>query len=68
MILIRGYDDTFSQTVHTRNSYRFDEITFGRKFTPIFHVDDFGTVMVNVDLIDQTEEAVLAVEVNLEEM
>jgi inward rectifier potassium channel len=68
MILIRGYDDTFSQTVHTRNSYRFDEITFGRKFTPIFHVDDVGTVMVNVDLIDQTEAAVLAVEVNLEEM
>ncbi len=69
MIIVRGYDDTFSQSVHVRNSYRFDEIEVGRKFVSIFHVGDDGTVLVNVDKIDETEEAPLAVSiVNEEEM
>lgn len=63
MIIVRGFDDTFSQSVHVRNSYRFDEIEYGRRFVPIFHVDDYGTVLVNVDQIDETEEATLAVSI-----
>jgi len=63
MILVRGFDDTFAQSIHVRNSYRFDEIEFGRRYATIFHVDEQGTVMVNVDRIDDTEEAPLAVEI-----
>lgn len=62
MIIVRGFDDTFSQSVHVSNSYRYDEIEFGRRFVSIFHVDESGTVMVNVDRIDDTEEVALAVE------
>ena len=29
LILIKGFDETFSQTVHARYSYRFDEIVLG---------------------------------------
>src|SRR4029077_16404303 len=39
LILIKGFDDPFSQTVHSRYSYRYDEITWGAHFTPAFHVD-----------------------------
>ncbi|MBK8127397.1 MAG: hypothetical protein IPK53_00260 [bacterium] len=64
MVIVRGYDDTFAQSVHVRNSYRFDEIEFGRQFVPVFHVDQHGTMMVNVDRIDETEAAALAVELS----
>ncbi|MBS1872543.1 MAG: hypothetical protein JSU00_04965 [Acidobacteria bacterium] len=50
MILVKGYDDTFSQTVHARYSYRFDEIEFGR-FTPAFEIDPAGGIDVYVDRI-----------------
>lgn len=63
MIIVRGFDDTFSQSVHVRNSYRYEELEFGKRFLPIFHVDDDGTVLVNVDRIDDTEDAALAVEI-----
>ena len=39
MILIKAYDDTFSQTVLTRRSYTFPEFVFGARFAPAFHVD-----------------------------
>ena len=32
LILIKGFDDTFSQTVHSRYSYRYDEIVWGSAF------------------------------------
>ena len=34
LILIKGYDDTFSQNVLARRSYRHDEILWGRRFAP----------------------------------
>ena len=38
IVLMKGYDDTFSQIVHSRYSYRDDEIVWGAKFLPAFHV------------------------------
>ncbi len=37
MILLRGYNDTLSQTVHARTSYDFGEIEWDAQFSPIFH-------------------------------
>ncbi len=51
LILLKGYDDTFSQTVHSRYSYRYDEIEWGAKFTPAFDVDPEGALNVHVDRI-----------------
>ena len=53
MILIQGFDDTFSQVVHSRYSYRHDEIVWGAKFTPAFKVDPKGDLVVEVDHIDE---------------
>ena len=50
-MLLKGYDDTFSQTVHARFSYRYDEIEWGAKFTPAFDIDEDGAMNVHVDRI-----------------
>jgi len=49
LILIKGYDDTFSQTVHSRSSYRYDELEWNSKFTTAFHIDAAGDVVLDVD-------------------
>ena len=48
LILIKGYDDTFSQTVLARRSYRHDEIVWGKRFAPAFYVDDQGDLVLEV--------------------
>jgi inward rectifier potassium channel len=48
MILIKAYDDTFSQTVQTRYSYRHDEIEWGRRFAPAFSVDGEGDLVLEI--------------------
>jgi inward rectifier potassium channel len=56
LILLRAIDDTFSQMVHTRYSYRFDEVLWGRKFRPMFNSDAQGDVTVDLDQLDETDE------------
>jgi inward rectifier potassium channel len=53
LILIQGFDDTFSQEVHSRYSYRHDEIVWGAKFIPAFKVDPKGDLIVEVDRINE---------------
>jgi len=51
LILIKGFDDTFSQTVHSRYSYRYDEIVWGARFAPAFDVDEAGAIVLEVDQV-----------------
>ncbi len=37
LVLLNGFDETFSQTVHTRSSYRGDEVVWGARFTSMFN-------------------------------
>lgn len=53
LILIKGFDDTFSQVVNARYSYRHDEIVWGAKFTPVFKVDRRGDMVMEVDRINE---------------
>ena len=55
LILIKGYDDTFSQTVHARYSYTYDEVVFGAKFTAAFNIDASGDVVLDVDKVGEFE-------------
>ena len=36
LILLTGIDETFSQTVHTRSSYKAEEMVWGAKFSDIY--------------------------------
>lgn len=60
MILMRGFDDTFGQTVHARYSYRYDEIVWGAKFAPAFEVDSNGDLHVEVNRVGAIDAAAIA--------
>jgi inward rectifier potassium channel len=51
LILIKAFDDTFSQNVNARYSYRFDEIEWDAKFSPAFHIDEKGEMVLDVDQV-----------------
>jgi inward rectifier potassium channel len=53
LILIKGFDDTFSQIVHARFSYRHDEIVWGAKFVPAFYVDPLGDLVLEVGRVGE---------------
>lgn len=57
LILIKGFDETFSQTVHARYSYRFDEIKWGASFAPAFHVSDEGDMVLEVDRVGEIKSS-----------
>jgi inward rectifier potassium channel len=52
MVLLRCFDDTFSQVVHARTSYRFDEIRWGYRFMPAFHNDESGALILDLAKMD----------------
>jgi inward rectifier potassium channel len=57
LILLKAYDDTFSQTVFARYSYRHDEVQWGKRFVPAFRVDDYGDMVVELDRLGNVTEA-----------
>jgi inward rectifier potassium channel len=58
MILLAGTDETFSQTVHARSSYKADEVVVGHKFVNIYEsMDDDGVVSIDVRKLSDTEPA-----------
>ncbi len=58
LILLTGIDETFSQQVHTRSSYRADEILWGVKFQRIFDpTEPQGRMAIDLDRLDAVEPA-----------
>ena len=59
LILLSGIDETFSQTVHTRSSYKADEVVWNARFADIYnHASDTETLTIDVrrlDLIERIE-------------
>jgi inward rectifier potassium channel len=54
LVLLNGFDETFSQTVHTRSSYKAEEVVWGAKFQSMFNpLDEEGTVTVDIRKIDE---------------
>ena len=49
LILFKGYDDTFAQDVHARDSYRFDEIEWNRRYERAYTINDAGFVVLDLD-------------------
>jgi len=55
LILIKAWDETFSQTVHQRYSYRYSEIVWGGKYKPAFGIDTDGGLEVHVNRVGEHE-------------
>jgi inward rectifier potassium channel len=54
LVLIKAYDDTFSQSVLGRYSYRHDEIAWGTRFAPAFSVDARGDLVLELKRVSET--------------
>jgi inward rectifier potassium channel len=60
LILLNGFDETFSQTVHTRSSYKANELVWGAKFRDVFnppHAD--GTLSVDIRKLHEVDRVPL---------
>jgi inward rectifier potassium channel len=58
LILVKAFDDTFSQTVHARYSYTHNELVWGAKFKQAFHVEE-GDMVLEMDRIHEHERLAL---------
>lgn len=56
LIILTAIDETFSQTVHTRSSYKADEVVWGARFANIIHIDrDDGRLGVDISRVHDLE-------------
>jgi inward rectifier potassium channel len=51
LVLLKAFDDTFSQTVHSRTSYQNEEIVWDAKFKPVYMPDENGIFTIHLSLI-----------------
>lgn len=58
-ILIKAFDDVFSQTVHSRFSYKVSEVVWGGKFKVIFGVEN-GSMAINLSRLSEFEPVPLS--------
>lgn len=59
IVLIKAFDDTFSQIIYARTSYRGDEVLWGAKFIPMTTAMEDGRTLMEINLIDVTEPSPL---------
>jgi inward rectifier potassium channel len=55
LVLLSGMDETFSQTVHSRTSYRAEEVLWGMRFSDMFLRAEEGLVGVDMRRIHHVE-------------
>jgi inward rectifier potassium channel len=56
LVLLNGFEETFSQTVHTRSSYKANEIVWGARFRSMFNpTDEDGVISVDIRKLDEIE-------------
>jgi inward rectifier potassium channel len=60
-VLLKAFDDTFAQTVHSRTSYQYDEVVWGAKFKPAFDRDRDGALVLDLGKIGAYDEVALPV-------
>jgi inward rectifier potassium channel len=64
-VLIRGFDDVYSNIVQQRTSYTFNEIKFNAKFVPMYKESGNGnTTILELDKLNHHKEVPVAVTVS----
>ncbi len=58
IIMMKAFDESFSQTVYSRSSYKVGELKWGEKFVYIMEQTDEG-VSVDISRLDESAPAVL---------
>ncbi len=55
LVYLTAFDETFSQIVHARSSYKFHEVVFGARFADMFEKRDDGTLAIDLRRLDRIE-------------
>jgi inward rectifier potassium channel len=56
LILLTAFDETFSQTVHTRSSYTADEVVWGASFVSVFNSQrEDGSLSIDVGRLSEIQ-------------
>ncbi len=63
IVMLKAFDDNFSQTVHSRTSYSDEEIVWGAKFLPAFSRDKDGINVLALNKIDDLQRIELATQI-----
>jgi len=58
IVMVRAFDESFSQTVYSRSSYKGHELRWGEKFAYVVSREN-NSASVDVSRIDETEKAAL---------
>ncbi|MBL4709799.1 MAG: K+ channel, inward rectifier [Flavobacteriales bacterium] len=58
IIMIKAFDESFSQTVYSRSSYKASEIKWGHKFVKLAQAEKNG-IGIDVSRLDETEKVQL---------
>jgi inward rectifier potassium channel len=53
MVILKAFDETFSQWVYARYSYRHDEVVWGARFQPAFYIDRKGDIVLELDRVNE---------------
>ena len=53
LVSVTGLDETMSQTIHARASYRADEIRFGHRFADMFGFTEGGRLVIDFACFDK---------------
>ena len=59
MVLIKTYEESFAQTVHTRSSFRYIELDYGAKFNSMLLSASSSSVTVELNRINEIVSAPL---------
>lgn len=65
LILLSANDETFSQTVQTRSSYKHDEVVWGARFRDIFESDAAGGMVLDLSRLGEWDAAPLPPEIKI---
>lgn len=57
LIMVKGFDDSFSQHVISRSSYKFNEIDWDVKFVRAYSTDETGETIVDLEKVSETERS-----------
>lgn len=55
LIYLTAFDETFSQNVHARSSYKFHEVAFGARFADMFEKREDGVIAIDLRRLDRIE-------------
>ncbi|MES2800582.1 MAG: ion channel [Bacteroidota bacterium] len=66
LVFVQGFDESFSSTVISRNSYITEEFVYGAKFLPMYNPSPNGTsTVLHLDKLDLYEQAALTADESL---